>query len=95
MKRMNVREFRAKISELTEEPIEVTRYSETVGFWVPQSMTTMPRRPIRPARKISATKLGTLGTTAAAIEDAEVDAFIARMKKFNEEMEKLGVAKKK
>lgn len=43
MKRMNVREFRAKISDLNKEPIEVVRYSETIGFWVPQGMTLEPR----------------------------------------------------
>jgi hypothetical protein len=43
MKRMNVRAFRKDISSLTEEPIEVVRYSETIGFWVPQGLTLEPR----------------------------------------------------
>lgn len=42
MKRMNVREFRAKVSELHQEPIEVVRYSETVGYWIPVEMTAEP-----------------------------------------------------
>ena len=44
MKRMNVREFRKNIAHLSEEPIEVVRYSETIGFWTPISMTTEPRK---------------------------------------------------
>ena len=55
MKRMNVREFRKNVSHLSNEPIEVVRYSETIGFWVPQEMTLEPRvrsaPPPRPARK--------------------------------------------
>ena len=43
MKRLSVREFRKNVSVLTEEPIEVVRYSETIGFWIPQSMTLEPR----------------------------------------------------
>jgi hypothetical protein len=61
MKRMNVREFRKNVSHLSNEPIEVVRYSETIGFWVPQEMTLEPRvrsgpppRPVkRPMRKLS------------------------------------------
>lgn len=44
MKRMNVREFRAQVANLGTEPIEVVRYSETIGFWVPQALTKEPRR---------------------------------------------------
>lgn len=53
MKRMNVREFRAKVSELHQEPIEVVRYHETVGYWIPIEMTTEPPVAKRPAVKIT------------------------------------------
>lgn len=43
MKRMNVREFRAQVANLGDEPIEVVRYSETIGFWIPRSLTKEPR----------------------------------------------------
>jgi hypothetical protein len=50
VKRMNVREFRKNVSSLTQEPIEVVRYTETIGFWVPQSMTTEPAKKPRVSR---------------------------------------------
>lgn len=58
MKRMNVREFRKNVSALTQEPIEVVRYSETIGFWVPQGLTTEPRK--RVTKKLSDEELKTL-----------------------------------
>lgn len=86
MKRMNVREFRAKISELNNEPIEVVRYSETVGFWVPIALTTEPaKKPKLRARKIEPT------ISIKATGDAEIDTWLAKLKKMNEEMKKLTV----
>jgi len=54
MKRMNVREFRKNISHLDNEPIEVVRYSETIGFWTPIALTTEPKTKL--TRKWSAVK---------------------------------------
>lgn len=52
MKRMNVREFRKNVSHLDQEPVEVVRYAETIGFWVPRGMTLEPaKKP--PVRKLS------------------------------------------
>ena len=93
MKRMNVREFRAHISELTEETIEVTRYGESVGYWVPHSMTTMPKR--RPKTPALPRKIGVLPAGGGRIvPDAVMDDFIKRMSTFNDEMRKIGVTKK-
>ena len=96
MKRMNVREFRAHISELTEETIEVTRYGESVGYWVPHSMTTMPKRP-KPKIAFKPTKVvvgGPLASGGRIVPDAVMDDFIKRISTFNAEMDKLGVKKK-
>lgn len=79
MKRMNVREFRAKIHEQTSEPVEVVRYSETVGFWVPIALTTEP--PVKTARKIK-TPYATTWKTAADVDAMkELGEKIAKMKK--------------
>jgi len=74
MKRMNVRAFRKDISSLTEEPIEVVRYSETIGFWVPQGMTTEPRVR-RATRKPVVAPRGTVYSTSA-----ELDELLRRVK---------------
>lgn len=79
MKRMNVREFRAKIHEQTDEPIEVVRYHETIGYWVPIALTTEP--PKKPARKITFKPI-TEVTTASAEEAAR------KLKSISEELDK-------
>lgn len=82
MKRMKVREFRAKLSELSEEPIEVVRYSETVGFWVPIGMTTEPKKRVVPRKK-------PIIARASDPSAEEIDRFITRMRKLSESVKAL------
>ena len=91
MKRMNVREFRAKISELNTEPIEVVRYSETVGFWVPIAMTTEPKRKPRLSGLkpiLTTAKPMTIKKTMSVDEMKDI---VERVRKMNEEMKKLTI----
>lgn len=72
MKRMNVRAFRKDISSLTEEPIEVVRYSETIGFWVPQGLTLEPRTKPRVSRSTRKPKVVSRGTSPISLRDDEL-----------------------
>lgn len=89
---MNVREFRAKISELTQEPIEVVRYSETVGFWVPIAMTTEPKK--RTSTKWSTVKASKGVPRVASkgdLSEKDIEEWLTKLKKFNDEMKKMTV----
>ena len=81
MKRMNVREFRATLPEHKTEPIEVVRYAETIGYWVPIALTTEPPK-TKPAFRASGRKPTTVVLTTSA-EEAE-----RRLKAISEELDK-------
>jgi antitoxin (DNA-binding transcriptional repressor) of toxin-antitoxin stability system len=100
MKRMNVREFRAHMSELRDETIEITRYGEAIGYWVPHGLTTMPSKPAALVRKKLAGSLAGARKIKPepyllAKETADLAEFMKRLSTFNKEMDKLGVTRKK
>lgn len=91
MKRLNLRYFRETISEQTQEPVEVTRYGRTVGYWVPIALTTEPSIPAKRVYRMAETEAKRVTEAAAKIAWKD---WLKKAKELDDSLERLAALKK-